>query len=107
MADYIYLLDGKVNSILEVYDDHVIIEHNGFLNRGLGLEGRHRINLQDIVSIIFKKSGFLFAGYIGFNLNTLDNTQTFSKRYQDPHTVMIQAGRKKIAFIRRNCQLSQ
>lgn len=95
--EYIYLLDGKVKSILEVYDDHVIIEHRGLLHRSIGMEGRYRINFQDIVSIKFKKAGFLSAGYIGFNLKTLDNLQTFSKRSQDPHTVMIQAGRKKIA----------
>ena len=97
MTGYIYFLDGKVKSILEVYDDHVIIEHSGWMHRSLGMEGRHRINFQDIVSIRFKKAGFLFGGHIGFNLKTLDSSQTFWKLSEDPHTVMIQAGRKKIA----------
>lgn len=95
MSDLIYKLDGKTKSFLEVYDDYVIIKHVGFLNKSIGMEGEHRINFQDIVSIKFKKANFLSTGYIGFNLNTLDNLQTFSKRVQDPHTVMIQAGRKK------------
>ena len=64
----VYKLDGGVGDILFVYDDRVVLHHEGFLNLlAMGVKGDKTLYYADITSVQYKRPGAL-AGHIQFTM---------------------------------------
>ena len=64
----VYKLDGGVGDILFVYDDRVVLHHEGFLNLlAMGVKGDKTLYYTDITSVQYKRPGAL-AGHIQFTM---------------------------------------
>ena len=66
----VYTLINNTNSVLKLYEDHLIIKHSGALNFIIqnGLKGEKRINYASISSIEFKKATKMTAGFLQFSI---------------------------------------
>ena len=91
MKEMKFLLDGGVKDVLEVYEDHIVIKHKGFINMmAMVIKGEKNIEISDITSIQFKKAGHLVTGYIQFSIpGGNENTGGLFGAVQDENTITI------------------
>ena len=97
--DRIFYFDGGKEDTLFVYEDRVIISHEGAYNfLRMGIKGDKTIYYKNITSVQFKEVGTLTAGYIQFSINGgRENLGGLLSATSDENTVMISGGKNEEA----------